>query len=100
MNNISIATSPSTVFASPNDSVCFQCNFGNGVDPHATFQIDNADIQGDIGTVENGVLLIYSDANIFSTGNFITVSCRKKERTIQALVFLRGKDSCHNENSC
>ena len=88
-----ISTSPSTVFASYNDSVCFQCNFGSGVDPNATFQIENADVHEDTGTVQNGVLLIYSKANIFSTRKFITVSCRNGSRTILALVFPLGKDS-------
>ena len=59
----------------PPGAACFQCDFGSGVATDSVFQLNNAAVGEDEGTVQNGVLTVSAAENVFVPKLPTTLSC-------------------------
>ena len=60
----------------PPGTVCIECSVGGEVAADAVFQIDSSNINGSIGRVVDGVLVVFDTETVFSTSSATDVQCR------------------------
>ena len=70
--------------------VCFQCDFGFGVDTLSMFQLDNNDVPRTMGNTVQGVLVIFRTDLVFSA-DLHTVTCTSDGGSLTINAFLRGQ---------
>ena len=70
--------------------VCFQCDFGFGVDTLSMFQLDNNDVPRTMGNTVQGVLVIFRTDLVFSA-DLHTVTCSSDGGSLTINAFLRGQ---------
>ena len=73
-------------------TVCFQCDFGAGVATDSVFQLNNAAVGADVGTVQDGVLTVFTAENVFEATRPTTLSCTTETSStrLTTLIFLRS----------
>ena len=71
----------------PPGVVCFQCDFGSGVDMNSTFTLDGSRVDSSDGDISMGLLVIFNTTNVFGAiRRFLT--CASGGNTITNTFFL------------
>ena len=91
--NVTVSQNFQTVFVSPG-TVCFQCDFGNGVATDSTFVIDNSPVDSSEGTTVMGVLVIFDSEQGFETSSARIVRCESGGSVRNAITFLESELCC------
>ena len=74
VDNVTISMSE-VIISVPSGTVCVACNVGGEVAVDAVFQIDNTNINGSIGRVVDGVLVVFDTESVFSTSSATDMQC-------------------------
>ena len=92
VDNVTIAVSD-VIINVPPGTVCIECSVGDEVADDATIQIDNTNINENIGRVVDGVLVVFDTENVFSTSSATDVQCMSVDLSINhsVLVYLQSK---------
>ena len=77
----------------PPGIVCIQGSVGSEVANDAVFQIDGSDIDASIGTVVDGVLVMFDTESVFSTSSVNYVRCMSVNFNADHLtaIYLKSK---------
>ena len=86
----------------PPGTVCIQCSVGGEVANDAVFQIDGSDINGSIGRVVVGVLVVFDTESVFSTSSATYVQCMSVHLNAYHLIwiYLKSKSQCMYRELC
>ena len=81
------------IFNVPPGTVCIECSVGGEVAADATFQLDNININGSIGRVVDGVLMVFDTESVFTTYSATDVQCMSVDLTVshQVVMYLKSK---------
>ena len=92
IDNVTISVSD-VIINVPPGIVCIECSVGDEVAADATFQIDNTNINGRIGRVVDGVLVVFDTESVFNTFSTTDVQCMRVGLTVshQVVMYLKSK---------
>ena len=77
----------------PPGTVCIKCSVGDKVAADAVFIVDNTNINGRIGRVVDGVLVVFDTKSVFTTSSTTDVQCTSDNLTVshQVVMYLESK---------
>ena len=90
VDNVTISMSE-VILHVPPGTVCIECSVGDEVAADAVFQIDNTNINGRIGSVVDGVLVVFDTESVFTTSSTTDVQCTSLTVSHQVVMYLESK---------
>ena len=92
VDNVTIPVS-NVIITVPPGTVCIECSVGDEAAADATFQLDNTNINGSIGRVVDGVLVVFDTESVFNIFSATDVQCTSDDLNAyhEVLVYLESK---------
>ena len=92
VDNVTISMS-NVILHVPPGTVCIECSVGGEVAADTVFQIDNTNIDKNIGRVVDGVLVVFDTESVFTTSSNTDVQCTSVYLTVshQLVMYLESK---------
>ena len=92
VDNVTIPMS-NVIINVPSGTVCIECSDGDEAAADAMFQIDNTNINGSIGRVVDGVLVVFDTESVFNIFSATDVQCVSDDLNAYhaVLVYLESK---------
>ena len=88
------------IFYVPPGTVCIECGVGGEVAADAAFQIDGSNIDGGIGRVVDGMLVVFDTESVFNTSSATNVQCMSVNLSASHSVGMYLESKSHYIATC